>query len=134
MGLGVRVGHGLSDRGVPLGYAGSLPIDRGTPLGFPGPVGTWWPADPGEGGPHPLRGQVLDPAVVLVAAHVLADRAGRQVTERPQSLVHRSPSLRGLRPDRPVPLLAPLEWFGKLDATVEDGDTISILPAVAGGA
>ena len=88
VGLVVRVGHGLSDRGVPLGYAGSLPIDRGTPLGFPGPVGTWWPADPGEGGPHPLRGQVLDPAVVLVAAHVLADRAGQQVADRPQSLVH----------------------------------------------
>jgi MoaD family protein len=27
-----------------------------------------------------------------------------------------------------------IRYLGKLDATVEDGDTISILPAVAGGA
>jgi hypothetical protein len=63
------------------------PLEGGQ-LGLVVRVVLGWPAEPGQGRPDTLRGEVLDPAVVLVAADVLADRAHRQVTERPQSLVH----------------------------------------------
>ena len=75
-------------------------VEHGPVVGVGGSGGG---AQAGQAGGDAGGREVLHHAVVLVEAHALAGRAHREVTERPQSLVHGPPSLRGPRPDRPVP-------------------------------